>query len=199
MDKTRTLSSLLTLFESPEALCLARIDDLVDQGLAVEMAAQVAAGPDHRLRQRIDMDLAWLDEPNHHLLVPHNNLFPPLLREIHDPPPLLFVDGHVELLQGDQFAIVGSRRNSLSGRKVAMQLAADLSRAGLTITSGLALGIDAAAHMGALEAEGCTIAVMGTGCDMDYPATNAALAQRIRKSGVIVSEFPLGTHAFPHY
>lgn len=147
----------------------------------------------------IDRDMAWLEQPRHHLLQLGDPAYPALLATIHDPPALLFADGDIALLGNDQFAIVGSRKLSMSGRKTATRIAGELSRAGLTITSGLALGIDAAAHRGALEARGPTIAVLGCGCDLDYPPGNRRLAAEIRASGLVISEFALGASADPYH
>lgn len=119
--------------------------------------------------------------------------YPPLLREIHDPPPLLFVKGDASLLCRAQLAIVGSRRASPAACRLAEGLAAGLSGAGLQVCSGLAMGVDGAAHRGALAARGKTIAVMGTGIDEVYPARHRELAQQVAESGCLVSEFPPGT------
>lgn len=114
--------------------------------------------------------------------------YPPLLRQIHGPPPVLFIQGNADLLRHPQLAVVGSRRASREGLRNARDLAADLAAAGVTVTSGLALGIDAAAHAGALEAGGRTLAVLGTGVDRLYPAQNRVLGERIAREGALVSE-----------
>jgi DNA processing protein len=117
-----------------------------------------------------------------------------------DPPLFVHVEGDVGLLQADIVAIVGSRNPTAQGEDTARQFAQALSEAGRTIASGLALGIDAAAHAGALEGPGRTIAVVGTGLDTDYPRRNAALAERIRRQGLMVSEYPLGSGPLaPHF
>lgn len=115
--------------------------------------------------------------------------------EISDPPPLLFVIGNPDLLQQSQLAMVGSRNPSVDGRENAQAFARELVNQGLVITSGLALGIDAAAHQGALAGDGLTIAVTGTGLDRVYPARHRALAKEIAARGALVSEFPIGTPA----
>jgi DNA processing protein len=122
-----------------------------------------------------------------------DDIYPRLLLEIADPPPLLYARGRVELLQRSALAIVGSRNATLQGEANAQTLARALSEAGLTIVSGLALGIDAAAHRGGLAGPGSTIAVLGTGIDVVYPSRNAPLAAEIAERGLLVSEFPLGT------
>ena len=122
----------------------------------------------------------------------HDPRYPPLLREIHDPPPSLFVRGRLELLQEAGVAIVGSRRCTPYGAEVARAFGRDLAGRGLTVVSGLARGIDAAAHEGALAA-GVTLAVLGCGADVSYPASNRALYERILAEGAILSEVPLGS------
>lgn len=119
--------------------------------------------------------------------------YPPLLREIHDPPALLFVKGDASLLRGAQLAVVGSRRASPAAMRLVQSLAGDLVQAGLHIASGLATGVDSGAHRGALAAKGGTIAVMGTGIDQVYPHRNASLAREIEQTGCLVTEFPPGT------
>jgi len=119
--------------------------------------------------------------------------YPPLLAEIHDPPPLLYIAGRVETLRQAQFAIVGSRRHSGAGRRSAAEFAATLVQAGFSICSGMALGIDAGAHRAALEAGGSTVAVMGTGIDRVYPRQHRELADAIRERGVLMTEFKPGS------
>jgi DNA processing protein len=125
--------------------------------------------------------------------------FPPLLRAIHDPPPGLFVrgDAQVELLSRPAVAIVGARACSGYGASTARTLARDVARAGLVVVSGLARGIDAEAHRGALEAGGTTIAVLGCGIDRNYPAAHAELARRIAATGLIVAEYAPGVEPAP--
>lgn len=138
---------------------------------------------------------SWLAQPGHHLVTRDDPLYPPRLRQIERAPPALFVLGDPELLRLPQIAIVGSRNPTPSGQENAEAFAASLARAGLIVTSGLALGIDAAAHQGALSANGLTIAVCGTGLDRVYPARNRALAHEIARHGALVSEFPPGMPA----
>lgn len=146
----------------------------------------------------VDADLAWAVPPERRIVSLVSPEYPALLREISDPPPLLFVHGNYANLLGPQLALVGSRNPTPGGRDTATAFAEHLARAGLTITSGLALGIDAAAHLGALQAGGATVAVMGTGPDRIYPARHRDLAHRIvGEGGVLVTEFPLGTPPLP--
>ena len=142
---------------------------------------------------RVDRDLEWASEPNHHILTLFHKKYPPLLKEISVPPPVLFVIGDPSLLSWPQIAIVGSRNPSTLGEKTAQGFAASLANAGLCITSGLALGIDAASHEASLANSGKTIAVMGTGLDRVYPARHKQLAHDISRNGAIISEFVLGS------
>jgi DNA processing protein len=133
----------------------------------------------------------WLDQADHELVVFGDELYPQRLAEIDDAPLALWVDGSdATLLEQPQLAIVGSRHPTQNGIGVAESFAAALNNAGITITSGLALGIDAASHRGALTRNGGTIAVLGNGIDHVYPASNRVLATKIRQHGLIVSEYP---------
>lgn len=122
-----------------------------------------------------------------------DELYPPLLRTIHDPPPLLYVRGDPSVLVDAQLAVVGSRRASPAALRVAEVLSGQLSRAGLHICSGMAIGIDGAAHCGALAAGGRSVAVMATGIDRVYPHRHQGLAAQLEQSGCLVTEFPPGT------
>lgn len=146
---------------------------------------------------QVEQDLLWLEGEDRAVLTWLDPLYPALLRQIADPPPLLYVQGDASLLSEWQLAIVGSRNPSASGRDTAFQFSQYLASGGLMITSGLAVGIDAAAHKGALAAGGKTIAVVATGLDRVYPAQHRQLAHEIAAQGAIVSEFPLGTSPRP--
>lgn len=139
--------------------------------------------------------LDWAAQPGNHLVTLADPTYPQALLEIADPPTLLYVKGRVELLNARALAIVGARNATAQGASNAEQFARELSRGGLTIVSGLALGCDAAAHAGALEGAGSTVAVIGTGADRIYPSRNQELARRIAEQGAVVTEFPLGTPA----
>jgi DNA processing protein len=124
--------------------------------------------------------------------------YPAYLREIFDPPPVLYVRGHPPLGEGPtSVAVVGSRAATTQGRALARRLARDLAEAGVTVVSGLARGIDTAAHSGALDGRGRTLAVLGSGLDRPYPPENEGLAAAIAERGAVVSEFPLGTAPYP--
>lgn len=144
---------------------------------------------------RIDMDLRWLESSGCALLACTDPGYPELLRLSPDAPAVLFVRGNVRALLEPQIAMVGSRNPTAGGRATAREFAASFARIGLTVTSGLALGIDAACHEGALAGGGETIAVLGCGLDTVYPKENSALADCVAASGAVVSEFPPGTPA----
>lgn len=143
----------------------------------------------------VEQDLLWLESPENHVLTIEDASYPAQLKEIPSPPPVLFVKGNPELLCEPQIAMVGSRNPSNIGLRTAAEFAEALARAGFVVTSGMALGIDAASHQGALMAGGHTIAVAGTGLDRVYPACHKQLATEIAAQGALVSEFPLGTAA----
>jgi DNA processing protein len=141
----------------------------------------------------VEADLAWADDAQRYIIPITDPRYPPLLAGIADPPVVLFVLGDLGLLNQPQLAMVGSRNPTPSGAETAYAFARHLAGAGLVITSGLALGVDAASHRGALDAPGQTIAVAGTGLDRVYPARHQRLAHAIADQGALVSEFPPGT------
>ncbi len=170
-----------------------------EQALTLDQATLVQYGLSknqaHRFREHQSTEAlaAWLEKPGHALLRWQDDAYPSQLKALEDAPPLLFAIGDVGLLQSPQLAIVGGRHATREGLRTAEEFSRALSEAGLTITSGLAHGIDAAAHRGALHGVGSTVAVLGTGIDRIYPAANKPLAHEIAAKGLIVSEFPLGT------
>lgn len=141
----------------------------------------------------IEQDLRWLEGEHRHLVTWNDPRYPALLREIPQAPVALFCQGDPDLLARPQLAVVGARAASRQGCEIAGSFAAGLTRAGLLVTSGLAQGIDGAAHRGALGAGGATVAVCATGLDRVYPARHRELAHEITARGVLVSEFPVGT------
>ncbi|GAB4473979.1 MAG: DNA-processing protein DprA [Burkholderiaceae bacterium] len=196
----RTARALLSAFGLPTAIFEAGVATL-GKHVPEKLARTLAAEPDPALRAAIEATEAWLArDPAHALLTLADAEYPQALLAIADPPPLLFAIGRRELLNRPAFAIVGSRSATRQGEANAEAFAGALARAGLTIVSGLALGIDAAAHRGALKAESdaSTIAVVGTGVDVIYPASNKALALEVRRRGVVISELPLGTPGIAH-
>jgi len=144
-----------------------------------------------------EQDQQWLERAGAGLTAITDPGYPPLLAEIADPPVLLYSLGDTALLASPQLAMVGSRNPSVEGRRNAEEFAAYLARCGLTITSGMALGIDAASHRGALKAGGRTVAVWGTGLDRPYPPRHREFAEEIAAQGLIITEFPPGTPPLP--
>ena len=160
-------------------------------------AEALAALDSPRVIEATERALGWLEAPGHHVVTLADEAYPRLLLEIADPPPVLYAAGSLEVLQRPALAIVGSRNATAQGERNAESFAHALSDSGFTIVSGLALGIDAAAHRGGLAGRGSTIAVLGTGIDVAYPQRNARLADEIAARGLLLSEFPLGTAPAP--
>ncbi len=145
-------------------------------------------------RRTLDLEALWQAVQSREItVITWDNGYPHLLRQIPDPPPVLYVSGTLRPEDECAVAVVGTRRASAYGREVAHAVATELARHGVTIVSGLALGIDTIAHEAALEAGGRTLAVLGSGLDQIYPPRNRALAEEILKNGAIVSEYALGT------
>ena len=182
---------LLGEFGDPEAVCAANRSALC-RIVANEVADAILRGPDTTC---VDLALRWLEEPGNRVISLADAAYPRLLLEITDPPPLLYVKGNTELLNCAALAVVGSRNASPQGSANAEAFARELSDGGFTVISGLALGIDAAAHRGGLAGASSSLAVVGTGLDIVYPARNRDLAHQLAVQGALVSEFPLGTPA----
>ena len=188
---SRTFVNLLDHFGNAEVVFTATRADL-NQVVAgnTPLIDAILEGVDDG---RVQAELDWLAQPACHVVIQTDNDYPSLLREIVDAPPLLFVRGERSVFRLPQIAVVGSRNPTTTGCENAQNFAQSLAQAGLVVTSGLALGIDACAHRGALDAQGITIAVAATGLDRVYPARHRELAHEIAVSGALVSEFPLGS------
>jgi len=183
----RTYKALVERFGSPEQVFSASNGALSSLGLAMETLEWLHK-PDWKI---VENDLRWLEIDGHHCVNSQALAYPQILGEIADPPPLIFVLGELSALSNRQIAVVGSRNPSPIGEKIAKDFSRALTEAGFAVTSGLALGIDAAAHLGALENGGITVAVAGTGLDQVYPRRHQNLAVAIaRQGGALVSEFP---------
>jgi DNA processing protein len=183
--------ALLDRFGSPEAILAASRQDLMQvEGVGADVAGNITSWRDHI---DLDAELARIEKAGIRVVTREDADYPKNLREIYDPPLVLYVKG---TLAGDDalaIAIVGSRRTTLYGQEMARKLAFQLARVGVTVVSGLARGIDTAAHKGALQAKGRTVAVIGCGIDLMYPAENKKLADEIiAKGGAVVTEFPFG-------
>lgn len=190
----RTSNRLLDRFRTPVAIFRASPTELEAAGVSGAVAQSIASGctfEDAVVQQEKmaegEVTLVTIGDPR----------YPQLLREIFDPPIVLFCRGRVELLKSLGVAVVGTRRPTPYGIAVAERLSGDLAHAGLTIVSGLARGIDTSAHRGTLAAGGDTIAVLGCGVDIVYPAENRKLYAEMAAKGLLVSEFPMGSTAFP--
>jgi DNA processing protein len=191
---TRKAGRLVEIFRTPQAIFRASRSELEAAGLSAGVAQSIASGCafEEAAEQREKVVKLGVE------LVPiTDSRYPARLKEIFDPPPLLYARGRVELLGNLMLGVVGTRRPTPYGTQVATRLAKDLSEAGLTIASGMARGIDTAAHRAVLEAGGDTVAVFGCGVDECYPAENRKLAELLALKGLVVSEFPMGAPPYP--
>jgi DNA processing protein len=191
---TRTAARLLERARTPQAVLRASRSELEAQGVAGSVAQSIASGcsfEDAVMQQR------KMRETDAHLIALSDPRYPDRLKEIFDPPLTLFARGRLELLASLMLGVVGTRRPTPYGSAVSERLSGDLARAGLTIVSGMARGIDTAAHRGALAASGDTIAVLGCGVDLVYPSENRKLAAEIVGKGLVISEFPMSAPAYP--
>lgn len=189
-----TVRKLLREFGLPHAVLARRRSELAAYASPASLDALESAA----VREAVERALDWAAQPQRSVVTLADEAYPRPLLEIADPPPLFYAYGRLELLQRAGLAVVGSRNATAQGERNAEDFAKALSASGLTIVSGLALGIDAAAHRGALAAQGSTVAVLGTGIDLVYPQRNAALAAEIAERGLLISEFSLGTPAAAH-
>lgn len=180
---------LLKAFGLPDAIFLAGYPALA----AIVGPKSAEALLYHDATASVEAAMAWAQQPGNHIVTLADATYPQALLEQADPPALLYAKGRIELLNHPALAMVGSRNATRQGEANAEAFAEALALAGITVVSGLALGIDAAAHRGALKASSATIAVIGTGADRIYPARNQELAHAIAEKGLILSEFPLGT------
>ena len=182
------LQALLTQFASIDEIVAQSVSRLRDTGLADKKAHAIST-PDNKA---LEAAIAWLDDDTHCLIGFGTAAYPEMLTQIPAPPLLLYVNGNVDTLHLPALAMIGSRNPTHGGIRNAVEFAAYLAKSGFSIVSGLALGIDTAAHRGALEANGKTVAFLGHGIDRVYPAANRDLAHAIVASGALVSEYPLG-------
>ena len=186
--------ALLTRFKTPQAIFRASGSELEGCGLSASVARSISSGCafDEAVTQQ-ERGKALGAE-----IIPiYDRRFPPLLKEIFDPPIVLFARGRVELLHTATLGVVGTRRPTPYGVSVTDRLSADLAGAGFTICSGMARGIDTSAHTAALKADGNTIAVFGCGADQIYPTENRKLVDQVIDKGLVITEFPFGSPAYP--
>jgi len=191
---TRTSAKLLDRFRTPQAIFRATRTELEGAGVSGAVAQSIASGTTF---EDAAAQQDKIVESGATLITLGDPRYPQPLREIFDPPIVLFARGRLELLQSLAVAVVGTRRPTPYGLAVSERISGDLAHAGLTIVSGMARGIDSAAHKGALAAGGDTVAVLGCGVDVVYPAENRKLAAELVTKGLICSEFPMGAVAFP--
>ncbi|MGB6103423.1 MAG: DNA-processing protein DprA [Pusillimonas sp.] len=192
--------NLLATLSLPQDIYAASAGSLA-RLLPSHLVQQLKQAPGDEIQNTIAKTLEWLEQPQHHLLTLADPAYPRALLDTHDPPLLLYANGNPGHLSRPAISIVGARSASAGGMDNARAFAQHLAGAGWCIISGLAMGIDTAAHEGALLAGaggGGTVAIMGTGIDIVYPARNRELAHRIAQHGVLISELPLGTRAIPY-
>lgn len=197
LGSPRHATRLLHGFDSAQAFFSEYRPNLIN--LPPRLASRLANPASQEISKGIRQDLTWLEQDGRALVSIFDDAYPFLLQQIDDPPVCLFCMGEPGLLKKEQIAIVGSRKPTQLGLKVAHHFSSELASQGLVVTSGLAHGIDAAAHIGVLEVEGETIAVFGSGLDTIYPRNHERLAQRVIKKGLIISEFPIGTQPLGRY
>ena len=185
----RTFHTLLSRFGTPQAVFAADDESLKQCALTAETRHAIH----NRSTESIRADLDWAAANDHHIITLHDTRYPPLLKSLVDAPPVLYVRGDPDYLKQPQLAIVGSRTPTAAGRRCATDFARYLSDCGITITSGLARGIDGASHEGALAGLAGTVALVAHGLDIVYPAAHRKLAEAISQHGAIVSEVPIGT------
>lgn len=172
--------------------------DFVSAGLEEDLAREIAV---RRPQMDLTKELTVLDKENINIITILDEDYPKLLKEIYDPPQIMYIKGKLEPADEFSVAVVGTRKLSTYGQQVATQMARELAQAGLTIVSGLALGIDTLAHLAALEQKTRTIAVLGSSIDRFsiFPAQNKSLAEKIAQNGAVISEYPMGSAALPHH
>jgi DNA processing protein len=191
---TRKSGQMLSQFRTPQAIFRASRSDLESYGLSGSLAQTIESGC--TFEDAVDQQQKMLETGA--LLIPISDpRYPPRLKEIFDPPIVLFVRGRVELLHSVMLGVVGTRRPTAYGIAATQRLSPDLAQAGLTIVSGMARGIDTAAHRSTIEVGGDTAAVFGCGVDLIYPAENRKLSMEIAEKGLLVSEFPMSSPAYP--
>lgn len=195
----RTVIKLVQAFGSPRSVLAADVQALTGVGCSVELAGRVRRGLDSAARRRIDRQVATIERTPIQVLSIFDAHYPERLRNIADPPPLLYLTGTIAKPDEVAIAIVGGRRATPAGRLVTEEIARDLATSHVTVVSGLARGIDAAAHRGALAGKGRTVAVLGCGIDRTYPPEHEGLRRSIEAHGAVMSELPVGAPPHSHH
>jgi DNA processing protein len=194
-----TIVRLVRAWRSPEAVLRASRDELIQSGCSSLLADAIWRGPDRSSSRSIEREIEAIEREHVEVRSVLDSRYPARLNMIADPPPLLYITGTLTEQDELAVAIVGARRATAAGRAVTEELSHDLAEAGMTVVSGLARGIDAAAHRGALAAGGRTIAVLGCGIDRTYPPEHERLRRQIEERGAIVSEVAMGVAPHSHH
>ena len=194
-----TALRLVRAWHAPDAVLRASRDELIQKGCSLQLADAIRRGPDHSACRGIERELKAIERERVEVRSLLDPAYPARLKMITDPPPLLYITGTLTEQDELAVAIVGARRATAAGRAMTEELSHDLAGAGMTVVSGLARGVDAAAHRGALTAQGRTIAVLGCGVDRTYPPEHERLRRQIEERGAIVSEVQMGAPPHSHH
>jgi DNA processing protein len=194
-----TVLQLVRTWRSPEAVLRASRDELIESGCSPQLADTIRRGPDRSACRSIERELTAVERKGIEVRSALDSSYPMRLKMIADPPPLLYITGALTEQDELAIAIVGARRATAAGRAMTEELSRDLAGAGMTVVSGLARGVDAAAHQGALAAKGRTIAVLGCGIDRTYPSEHERLRGQIEERGAVLSEAPMGAAPHSHH
>jgi DNA processing protein len=194
-----TVLRLVRAWHSPEAVLRASRDELIESGCSPQLADSIRRGPDRSASRSIERELTAIERKRIEVRSALDSTYPMRLKMIADPPPLLYITGTLTEQDELAMAVVGARRATAAGRAMTEELSHDLAGAGMTVVSGLARGVDAAAHQGALAAKGRTIAVLGCGIDRTYPPEHERLRRQIEEQGAILSEAPMGAPPHSHH
>ena len=194
-----TVLRLIRAWHSPEAVLGASRDELIQNGCSSQLADAIRRGPESSACRSLERELNAIERGRIEVRSVLDSTYPARLKMIVDPPPLLYISGTLTEQDELAIAIVGARRATAAGRGITEELSHDLAAAGMTVVSGLARGVDAAAHRGALAAQGRTIAVLGCGIDRTYPPEHDRLRRQIEERGAILSEVPVGSPPHSHH
>ncbi|THJ22938.1 MAG: DNA-protecting protein DprA [Nitrospira sp. CG24E] len=194
-----TIVRLIRAWRGPEAVLSASRDELIQRGCSPQLADAIRRGPDSSTQRDIESELHAIERGHIEVRSLLDPTYPARLKMIADPPPLLYITGTLTEQDELAVAIVGARNATMAGRAMTEELSHDLAEAGMTVVSGLARGVDAAAHRGALAAQGRTIAVLGCGIDRTYPMEHERLRRQIEEQGAILSETPMGAPPLSHH
>ena len=194
-----TVLRLVRAWHSPEAVLCACREELIQNGCSSQLADAIRRGPESSACRSLERELNAIERGRIEVRSVLDSTYPARLKMIVDPPPLLYISGTLTEQDELAIAIVGARRATAAGRGITEELSHDLAAAGMTVVSGLARGVDAAAHRGALAAQGRTIAVLGCGIDRTYPPEHDRLRRQIEERGAILSEVPVGSPPHSHH